>query len=138
VIPPLTTHAPPKVLAKQWLQAYQFAPVIVAPLILLGASSNGLLAYLSAGLSSRTSWLYTIAAAAIASIIPYTALYMEPRVNGAGKWKVQQASWKRWAEDVDMKTIAELWARTNAWRYVITGLATTISAAATVSNNARS
>ena len=158
VIPPLTTHAPPKVLAKQWLQAYQFAPIFVAPLILLGASSNGLLAYLSAGLSSRTSWLYTIAAAAIASIIPYTALYMEPGVNGAGKWKVQEvlrgefelgegrgtdkdtarASWKRWAEDVDMKTIAELWARTNAWRYVITGLATTISAAATVSNNARS
>lgn len=157
VIPPLTTHAPPKVLAKQWLQAYQFAPVFVAPLILLGVSSNGLLAYLSAGLSSRTSWLYTIAAAAIASIIPYTALYMEPGVNGAGKWKAQKmlrgeielseghgtdkdtarASWKIWAKDVDMKTIAELWARTNAWRYVITGLATAISAAATVSNNAR-
>lgn len=83
---------------------------------------------------------------------------MEPGVNGAGKWKVQEvlrgefelgegrgtdkdtarASWKRWAEDVDMKTIAELWARTNAWRYVITGLATAISAAATMSNNARS
>lgn len=158
MIPPLTTHAPPKVLAKQWLQAYQFAPVFVAPLILLGASNNGLLAYYFAGLSSRTSWLYATAAAAIASIVPYTALYMEPGVNGAGKWKVQEmlrgklvlgqgrgtdkdtarAIWKRWAEDVGMKTIVELWARMNAWRYVITGLATAISATATVSNNARS
>lgn len=146
----MTTHAPPKLLAKQWLQAYQFAPTFVAPLIILGASSNAVLAYLTA---SRTSSLYAVAAFAIASIIPYTALYMEPGVNGAGKWKAQEllrgefelknegqgtdhdtarASWKRWAEDVDMKTIANLWAKTNAWRYVITGIATTISATATV------
>lgn len=88
------------------------------------------------------------------SIIPYTALYMEPGVNGAGKWKAQEllhdefdlkgqghgtdkdtarTGWKRWAEKVNMKTIAELWATTNAWRYVITGIATAISATATVS-----
>ncbi|KAH6625697.1 hypothetical protein C7974DRAFT_313370 [Boeremia exigua] len=147
VIPPLTTHAPPKLLAKQWLQAYQFAPIYVAPLILLGASSNALLAYLSAGSSSHASLLYSGAAISIASIIPYTALYMEPGINGAGKWKVQEllrgefelkregqgtdkdtarASWKRWAENVDMKTIAEVWANTNSWRYVITSIATVI------------
>ncbi|KAF2629315.1 hypothetical protein BU25DRAFT_337588 [Macroventuria anomochaeta] len=153
VIPPLTTHAPPKLLAKQWLQAYQFAPIFVAPLILLGAFSNALLAYLAAGSPSHASSLYAVAAVAIASIIPYTALYMEPGVNGAGKWKAQEllrgefelksegqgtnkdtarASWKRWAESADMKIIAELWAKTNAWRYIITGVSTIISATATV------
>lgn len=150
----MTTHAPPKLLAKQWLQAYQFAPVFVAPLILLGASSNALLAYLVAPSHFRVSFLYAAAAVATASIIPYTALYMEPGVNGAGKWKAQEllrddgfalqgegqgtdkdtasAKAKRWAETVDMKTIAETWARTNAWRYVITGIATLMSATATV------
>jgi len=153
VMPPLIAHAPPKLLAKQWLQAYQFAPIFVAPLVLLGASSNALLAYLSAGRLPRTAILYSTAAVAIISIIPYTALYMEPGINGAGKWKAQEllrdefelkgqghgtdkdtarAGWKRWAERVDMKTIAELWAMTNAWRYVITGIATAISATATV------
>jgi hypothetical protein len=79
---------------------------------------------------------------------------MEPGVNGAGKWKVQEIlrdeggvlkgvgqgtdkdtasdAAKKWAETVDMKTIAETWARTNAWRYVITAFATVISATATV------
>jgi hypothetical protein len=148
----MTTYAPPKLLAKQWLQAYQFAPVFVAPLILLGASSNAILAYFTAVSPSRI--LYIVAALANVSIIPYTALYMEPGVNGAGKWKAQELlkdegfglkgigqgtdkdtvsdAMKRWAEKVDMKTIAETWATTNAWRYSITAVATVISAAATV------
>jgi hypothetical protein len=153
VIPPITTHAPSKLLAKQWLQAYQFAPAFVAPLILLGTASNGLLSYLTNGVPSYSSVLYATAAVLTASIIPYTALYMEPGVNGAGKWKAQEllrgefelqgagqgtdkdtakVSWKSWAETVDMKTIAELWAKTNAWRYIITGVATLISATATI------
>lgn len=148
----MATHAPPKMLAKQWLQAYQFAPAFVAPLIFLGTLSNALLAYLTIGSPSRISPLYTVAAIWMASIIPYTALYMEPGVNGAGKWKAQEllrgefdlqgagqgtdkdtarASWKKWAERVDMRTVVELWAKTNAWRYVITGVATLISATAT-------
>jgi hypothetical protein len=148
----MTTYAPPKLLAKQWLQAYQFAPVFVAPLILLGASSNAILAYFTAVSPSRI--LYIVAALANVSIIPYTALYMEPGVNGAGKWKAQELlkdegfglkgigqgtdkdtvsdAMKRWAEKVDMKTIAETWATTNAWRYSITAIATVISATATV------
>jgi hypothetical protein len=156
-MPPLIAHAPPKLLAKQWLQAYQFAPVFVAPLILLSVSSNALLAYISTKASSSTASLYAVAAVASASIIPYTALYMEPGVNGAGKWKVQELlrdegyrlkgegqgtdkdtasnAAKRWAEKVDMKTIAQLWATTNAWRYVITAVATVISATATIMNN---
>lgn len=149
----MTAHAPPKLLARQWLQAYQFAPTIVAPLILLGASSNALLAYITAGSASRVASLYAVAALTIASIIPYTALYMEPGVNGAGKWKAHEllrgefdlkavgqgtgtdtasASAKRWAASVDMKTIAETWARINAWRYVLTAAATVVSATATV------
>lgn len=151
----MIAHAPPKLLAKQWLQAYQFAPVFVAPLILLGTSSNTLLSYLTREENSHTSILYGTAAILTASIIPYTALYMEPGINGAGKWKVQEllrgefelqvagqgtdkdtarAHWKSWAEKVDMKTIAELWAKTNAWRYMIAGMATLISASAMVTS----
>jgi hypothetical protein len=155
-MPPIITHAPPKLLARQWLQAYQFAPVFVAPLILVGASSNALLAYITASSPwlGSVSALYAVAAIAIASIIPYTALYMEPGVNGAGKWKAQELlredgyhlkttghgtncdtatdEAKKWAEKVDMKTIAETWAKINAWRYVLTGLATVVSATGTV------
>jgi hypothetical protein len=140
----MTTHAPPKLLAKQWLQAYQFAPAFVAPLILLAASSNALLAYLT---SSR---LYIVAALANASIVPYTALYMERGINGAGKWKAQEIlrdeGWrlegrgagtkrdsasegaKRWAESVDMRTIVESWGRVNAWRYGVVGVGMVVSA----------
>lgn len=153
VIPAMIAHTPPKLLAKQWLQAYQFAPAFVAPLVILGTSSNAMLAYLTYGALSRASALYATAAVLTASIVPYTALYMEPGVNGAGKWKAQELlrgdfelqgvghgtnndtarlSWKSWAETVDMKAIAGLWAKTNAWRYVITGVATMISVSATV------
>lgn len=148
-MPPLIAHAPTKVLAKQWLQAYQFAPVFVAPLIISGALSNAFLAYLTGN-----RW-YVAAAILNGSIIPYTALYMEPGINGAGKWKVQELlrdedggfrlkngngtkgdtareGWKRWAETVDMKEIVELWAWTNMWRYVITGMAVVVSGGATV------
>jgi hypothetical protein len=146
----MTTHAHPKLLAKQWLQAYQSAPIFVAPLILLGASSNALLAYLT---TSRASLLYTTAALANASIIPYTALYMEPGINGAGKWKVQEIlreegfrlggkgqgtgrdtareGAKRWAEGVDMKAVVERWAWVNMWRYVVTAGAVVVSGTAT-------
>ena len=153
-MPPLITHAPPKVLAKQWLQAYQFAPIFVAPLILTGTSSTAFLAYISKSSSCSATVLYVVAALANASIIPYTALYMEPGVNGTGKWKVQEIlneegvvlkrsgqgtdthtaseAAKKWAEKVDMKTIAETWVRTNAWRYIITAIATLASATASV------
>ncbi|KAF3044558.1 hypothetical protein E8E11_005674 [Didymella keratinophila] len=98
-------------------------------------SSNALLSYLTNNVPSYGSVLYATAAVLTASIIPYTALYMEPGVNGAGKWKAQEllrgefelrgagqgtdkdtarVSWKSWAETVEMQTIAELWAKTNA------------------------
>lgn len=101
----------------------------------------------------RTKLTHVVAALANASIIPYTALYMEPGINGAGNWKAQEllrdegfelqakgtgtnkdtarASAKEWATTVAMKNIAETWANTNAWRYVITGIATIINASAT-------
>lgn len=156
LIPPLTTHAPPKLLARQWLQAYRFAPTFVAPLVMLGTASNALLAYLffSSSSFSAAAKLYGLAALATASIAPYTALYMEPGVNGAGKWKAREllggdevvfkgmgrgterdsatGAAKSWAEGVDMKCIVETWARLNAWRYVITAAATICSAGATV------
>jgi hypothetical protein len=155
-MPPIITHAPPKLMARQWLQAYQFAPAFVAPLILLGASSNALLVYItfSSPRLRYASASYAVAAIAIASIIPYTALYMEPGVNGAGKWKAHELlredgyrlkatghgtncdtatdGAKKWAEKADMKTIVETWAKINAWRYVITGTATVVSAFAAV------
>ncbi|KAI4945973.1 hypothetical protein J4E91_007414 [Alternaria rosae] len=154
ILQAIATIAPAIYTAKQWLQAYQFAPIFVAPLIISGASSNALVAYLSSNSASPARLLYVFAALANAIIIPYTALYMEPGVNGAGKWKAQELlrdeefvlkstgqgtdrdtaseAAKKWAEKVDMKTIAETWARTNAWRYVITAAATIISATATV------
>ncbi|KAI4946228.1 hypothetical protein J4E86_008932 [Alternaria arbusti] len=154
ILQAIATIAPAIYTAKQWLQAYQFAPIFVAPLILSGASTNVLLAYLCNDQSSSARLLYAVAGLVNASIIPYTALYMEPGVNGAGKWKAQEIlrdesvvlkgagqgtdkdtaseAAKKWAEKVDMKTIAETWARTNAWRYVITAVATVISATATV------
>ncbi|EDU40248.1 repeatdomain containing protein [Pyrenophora tritici-repentis] len=156
-MPPLTTHAPPKLLAKQWFQAYEFAPAYVGPMILLGASSNALLAcFTSSSSSIIAKGLYIVAAGAMASVVPYTMLYMESGVNGAGKCKVQEllreegfllkakgkgkvTDWdsaseraRRWAETVDMKVIVQTWARTNAWRYIISGVATVLSAAATV------
>ncbi|KAF1852226.1 uncharacterized protein K460DRAFT_374047 [Cucurbitaria berberidis CBS 394.84] len=122
----MVAHAPPKLLAKQWLLAYQFAPVFVAPVILLGALSNAILAYSTASSPSP--------AVATASVIPYTALYME---SGQGTDKdTTKAKAKAWAEGVDMKTIANAWAKTNAWRYVITGIVTVISATATAFNKA--
>lgn len=157
VMPPLITHAPPKLLAKQWLQAYQFAPAYVGPMILLGTSSNVLLAYFSSSSSSTlATGLYAIAAGAMASVIPYTMLYMEPGINGAGKCKVQEilreegfllkergkgkvTDWdtaseqaRTLAEKVDMKVLVQMWAKTNAWRYVFSGVATLFSASAAI------
>jgi hypothetical protein len=90
---------------------------------------------------SRVRLSYVVAALAIASIIPYTALYMEPGVNGAGKWKVQESLRDEGfqlkaagAEKVVMKTIAKKWVTTNSWRYVITGFAMAVSAIAIVIN----
>ena len=153
-MPTLATHAPPRLLAKQWSQAYQAAPIFVAPLVLSGIFSNAALAWLTAASPLRASSLYALAAITTASIIPYTALYMEPGINGSAKWKAQEllrgegvklkgvgrgigndsasARSKRWAESVEMKTIVEMWARTNAWRYVITIVAAVLSATATV------
>ncbi|KAH8726180.1 hypothetical protein GQ44DRAFT_771376 [Phaeosphaeriaceae sp. PMI808] len=90
VMLPMIIHAPLKLLEKQWLHAYQTAPVFIAPLVLLGAPSNALLAYLTIASNSCAPLLYMVASVATASIIPYTALYMEPGINGAGKWKVQE------------------------------------------------
>jgi hypothetical protein len=154
VIPPLVTHAPPKLLAKQWLQAYQQGPTFVPPLIISGTISNALLAYFASSGSIRLA--YGIAALMTWSIMPVTLLYFEPYVNGAGKWKVQQIlkdegykmmeqegvmpspfmhtakpKARRWAESVEMKEIATKWARLNSWRFVVTALATLFSAMGT-------
>ena len=39
---------------------------------------------------------------------------------------------RKWAESVDMKVIVQTWAMTNMWRYIFVGLATLVSASATV------
>lgn len=156
VVPPLVAHAPPKLLAKQWLQAYQYAATFVPPLIISGTISNALLAYFSNSWSLTS--IYGTAAIATWSIIPVTLLYFEPNVNGAGKWKVQQIlkdegyklkeqegiipspfvhtakpEARRWAEGVELKDIATQWARLNSWRFVVTAFATILSAVGTCS-----
>ncbi|OCK81826.1 hypothetical protein K432DRAFT_350235 [Lepidopterella palustris CBS 459.81] len=153
VIPALVTYAPPKLLAKQWLQAYQFGPKFVLPLILCGTLANAMLAYFDTNPSSRIQ--YVVAAVTTISIMPMTLLYMEPGINGAAKCKVQQLlrdegfemqestgmvrvdrhtakeAWRKWAEKTDMKDIALMWSRINAWRWMITAVATVASASAT-------
>lgn len=140
VIPPIVAHASEKVLAKQWLQAYQIAPIYVPPLIVSGALANAYLAYHASALVLRC--LYSAAALLTFSIMPWTLFHFEPGINGAGKWKVQQIlgdeadvmpvqkglfpspykdtgtlKAKKWAEGVDMKELAETWAQLNANRY---------------------
>ncbi len=78
---------------------------------------------------------------------------MESGINGSAKWKVQEIlgkdeivfqgmgpgtekdsateKSKRWAENTEMKSIAEMWAFINVWRYVLTGVGVVISATAT-------
>lgn len=142
IIPTLLTHTSPKPLAKQWLQAYQYGPVFVPPLILGGAISNAILAYFSPP-STPAGSLYILAAAGVCSIIPYTALYMEPGINGAAKWKAQSLladdgltmgesnggpdvtrhtatpEARKWADGHEMKDIVQRWSEINGWRWVI-------------------
>ncbi|KAF2709731.1 hypothetical protein K504DRAFT_476976 [Pleomassaria siparia CBS 279.74] len=154
VVPPIVTHAPPRLLAKQWLQAYQYASKFVPPFIISGTLSNAFLAYFSKTRTLR--WTYVAAALMTWSIIPVTLLYFEPNVNGAGKWKVQQIledegytmeekkgiipsplvhtarpEARKWAESVEMRDIAIRWAKLNAGRWVVTAIAAITSAVAT-------
>ena len=153
VVPPLLTHSSPKLLAKQWLQAYQYGPRFVPTLILSGTLSNALLAYFSPSTKARS--LYILAAIEIWSIMPYTFLYMEPGINGAGKWKAQSLlrdegvtmeengrgipdvrkhtaapDTRKWAEGKEMKDIVQRWSEINHWRWVIMSVATVTSGAA--------
>jgi hypothetical protein len=151
VVPPLA-HAPEKLLAKQWLQAYQYAATFVPPLILSGTLSNIFLAVYSPTRLSNLS--YVVAAILTFSIVPWTLFVFEPTINGAGKWKVQQLlhdepGWenmpvqkgilpspevhtattesKHWAESKTMKHIASEWGRLNARRYMTTAFAMGLS-----------
>jgi hypothetical protein len=160
VLPPLLAHAPPKLLAKQWLQAYQRGPAFVPPLILSGATSNFYLAYTARSTDLRV--LYTAAALMTFCIMPVTLLYFEPGINGAAKWKIQRiladgerdAGYKmaenrgimprvdrqtgtlearRWAEGMELRDIVERWGSLNTGRWIVTALAGLISAGATCS-----
>jgi hypothetical protein len=150
IVPTLVAHAPPKVLAKQWLQSYQYGPQFVPPLIIGGIISNAVLAYYTVYPKARL--FYILAAAGIASIRPYTRLYMEPGINGAAKWKAQSLlkdegvmmedglgvtnnsatlETRKWADGVEMKEIVRRWGEINDWRWVIVGIAALTSGIAT-------
>lgn len=58
LLPPLLAHAPPKLLAKQWLQAYQLGPAFVPPFILSGAVSNLLLWHFTLSLLHSKLYLF--------------------------------------------------------------------------------
>ncbi|KAF2805175.1 uncharacterized protein BDZ99DRAFT_450751 [Mytilinidion resinicola] len=144
----LSTSPSEKQLAKQWYHAYALGPSFVPPLIISGTLSNLLLAYVNTAANSISRSANTLAALCVASIIPMTLAYMEPGVNGAGKWKAasllrdegfeledngtaspgvdrQSASeaTKKWADEVEMRTIVETWIRLNMWRCWIGALA---------------
>jgi hypothetical protein len=141
---PFLRHAPnAKILAKQWLQMYQYGPLWVIPLVWPGTISNVYLAYTSPA-SSAARFYYTCAAAVFFSVLPFTFFHMEPGVNGAAKWKVQSLlrddgfemsvgsmfrpsahrhastlASRQWAERTEMKVIVETWVRTNNLRWMI-------------------
>lgn len=155
---PIIKHAPTqKVLARQWLQMYQYGPLWVIPLVWLGAGSNGYLAWQSPqGSAARLQ--YAAATIVYFAVLPMTFFYMEPGVNGAAKWKVQSLlhdegfsmpegsvfrpsaykhaanhAWRRWAEQVEMKVIVQLWVRTNNLRWIMAAAAAVVSGYATLS-----
>ena len=83
--------------------------------------------------------------------MPYTFFYMEPGINGAGKWKAQgllkdeglameegkgtpdvrkhsaTPETRKWAEGNEMKVIVQRWGEISAWRWVIMSVATAAS-----------
>lgn len=154
-VQPIVTHAPnEKTMAKQWYRGYAYGPYWVPPLIAPGTLSN---LYLAVMASNHTkSNIYIAAAVAIFSILPITFFYMEPGINGASKWKVQSLlkdegfnlpdtsrfvpssvkhgstqSSRRWAETTDMKDLILFWQKINNVRWVIAGVAATLSGYAT-------
>lgn len=155
VMLPLLSYSRSKIIAKQWLQAYQYGPRFVPPLVISGTICNAVLAYLSTSRATRA--LYIFAAAGTFSVMPITLLYMEPGINGAGKWKAQlllrgeglvleeqgnalggvtkhnaTQKMRSWAETVDMKDIVTKWSRINGLRWLITGVAAAASGMASV------
>lgn len=137
-------------MAKQWFQGYQYGPLWVPPLIIPGTLCNAYLAHIASSTSQRN--IYAAAAVAIFSIAPITFLYMEPGINGACKWKVQQlledegfklsetrlwapSAWRhggtlaarRWAEKTSMKDLILFWRKVNNWRNVVGVLAACLS-----------
>lgn len=115
-----------------------------------GTLSNAALAFFAGSFASRIA--HVVAALSIFSIIPYTILYMEPNINGAGKWKAQQIlqedgykveengpgmpdvfkhtgtpSARQWAEKTNMKDIVSTWGQINSWRYWIAMVAAVAS-----------
>lgn len=155
---PFVKHAPTqKVLAKQWLQMYQYGPFWVIPLVWPGAAANSYLAWTSPR-GSTACLLYAAATLIYLAVLPMTFFYMEPGVNGAAKWKVQsllkdegfsmpdgsifrpsaqrhaasRAS-RRWAERVEMKDIVQLWVRINNVRWVMAAVSAGLSGYATLS-----
>ncbi|EMC97982.1 hypothetical protein BAUCODRAFT_31989 [Baudoinia panamericana UAMH 10762] len=154
-VEPIVNHASSqKVMAKQWLNGYQYGPLWVPPLVAPGTLANVYLA-LSAPEPFQRS-LYITAAMGIFSILPITFFYMEPGINGATKWKVQtllkdegfnmedtsiwypsahrhgstQAS-RQWAEETDMKDLILFWRRVNNFRWVLALSAVALSGYAT-------
>jgi hypothetical protein len=141
-------------MAKQWFHGYQYGPLWVPPLVLPGTFCNAYLACISSSIPQRN--FYAAAAVAIFSIAPITFLYMEPGINGAAKWKVQQllkdegfklpdtkvwwpSAWKhggtlssrRWAERTNVKELILFWQKVNNWRVVAGVLAACFSGWAT-------
>ncbi len=149
-------HAPPKIMAKQWLQLYQRGPIWVMPSVMSSTITNAFLAWSSAPGSTQRS-IYIFSAALIWTILPITFLYFEPGINGACKWKVESLladegvrlppfngvpssvrhsatpSTKQWAEKTGVKELVVGWEKRNLGRCVVSILAAAVSGYATLS-----
>ncbi len=145
-------HAPPKIMARQWLQLYQRGPYWVVPSVISATIAN---LYLAWSDPSRRN-IYAAGAALMWSILFITFLYFEPGINGACKWKVEillasegfkmpvfngvpssaqhsaTLKTKLWAEKMSMKELVGIWAWRNHGRWIISLGAAVLSGYATL------
>lgn len=100
LIPPILRHSDERVLAKQWLQAYQFGARYVRPLVQTTTACNAYLVYLAVSRAPTSGMKETLVSAGVPGYIAalfslpllmaYTLGVMEPGINGALKAKVEK------------------------------------------------
>ena len=148
-IPPMLKHSEERVVAKQWLEAYQFGARYVRPLVQITTICNAYLVYLAISQAPAASLMnagvpgYVASLLSLPLLMVYTLGVMEPGINGALKAKVEQLvgkedaqlkrgsvsvgegratasrATKEWAEMESLRSLVREWKRCNDWRMAI-------------------